>query len=168
MYESKQNGRNQSHVRSLIDKDDQHLAQLVAQKRFSRWLVQNQIFDIQIVSRALLETPAERLQVGSLAQLLGFLTTAQIEEIRRLQHAIGGSVRTVRGRSGLFDGRPAGHSPGHSGGAAQSPRSHADDYGPGRQGQGGRPLDAISCDSVGKRASERCYGLKSGGSGFIR
>ncbi len=89
MYESKQNGRNQAHVRSLIDKDDQHLAQLVAQKRFSRWLVQNQIFDIQIMSRALLETPAERLRVGSLAQLLGFLTTAQIDEIRRRQHATG-------------------------------------------------------------------------------
>jgi two-component system, cell cycle response regulator len=87
MYESKQNGRNQAHVRSLIDKDDQHLAQLVAQKRFSRWLVQNQIFDIQIVSRALLETPAERLKVGSLAQLLGLLTSAQIDDIRRRQHA---------------------------------------------------------------------------------
>jgi two-component system, cell cycle response regulator len=87
MYESKQNGRNQAHVRSLVDKDDQQLAQLVAQKRFSRWLVQNQIFDIQIVSRALLETPAERLRVGALAQLLGLLTTAQIDEIRRRQHA---------------------------------------------------------------------------------
>jgi two-component system, cell cycle response regulator len=87
MYESKQNGRNQAHVRSLIDPDDRHLAQLVAQKRFSRWLVQNQILDIQIVSRALLETPAERLRVGSLGQLLGLLTTAQIDEIRRRQHA---------------------------------------------------------------------------------
>jgi two-component system, cell cycle response regulator len=89
MYESKQNGRNQAHVRSLIDADDQHLTQIVAQKRFSRWLVQNRIFDIQIVSRALLETPAERLRVGSLAQLLGWLTSAQIDEIRRRQNATG-------------------------------------------------------------------------------
>lgn len=89
MYESKQNGRNQAHVRSLIDTEDRQLAQLVAQKRFSRWLVQNQIFDIQAVSRALLETPAERLRVGSLAQLLGLLTTAQIEDIRRRQQATG-------------------------------------------------------------------------------
>jgi two-component system, cell cycle response regulator len=89
MYESKQNGRNQAHVRSLVDAEDRQLTQLVAQKRFSRWLVQNKIFDIQIMSRALLETPAERLRVGSLAQLLGLLTTAQIDEIRRQQHATG-------------------------------------------------------------------------------
>jgi two-component system, cell cycle response regulator len=89
MYESKQNGRNQVHVRSLIEADDRQLNQLIAQKRFSRWLVQNKIFDIQVVSRALLETPSERLRVGSLAQLLGFLTTAQIEEIRRRQQATG-------------------------------------------------------------------------------
>jgi diguanylate cyclase (GGDEF)-like protein len=89
MYESKQNGRNQTHVRSLIEGDDRQLNQLVAQKRFSRWLVQNKVFDIQIMSRALLETPSERLRVGSLAQLLGFLTSAQIEEIRRRQQTTG-------------------------------------------------------------------------------
>jgi diguanylate cyclase (GGDEF)-like protein len=89
MYESKQNGRNQTHVRSLIETDDRQLNQLVAQKRFSRWLVQNKVFDIQIMSRALLETPSERLRVGSLAQLLGFLTSAQIEEIRRRQQTTG-------------------------------------------------------------------------------
>jgi diguanylate cyclase (GGDEF)-like protein len=89
MYESKQNGRNQCRVRSLIEADDRQLAQLVAQKRFSRWLVQNKVFDIQTMSRALLETPAERLRIGSLAQLLGFLTTAQIEEIRRRQQMSG-------------------------------------------------------------------------------
>jgi diguanylate cyclase (GGDEF)-like protein len=89
MYESKQNGRNQAHVRSLIEADDRQLNQLVAQKRFSRWLVQNKVFDIQIMSRALLETPSERLRTGSLGQLLGFLTSAQIDEIRRRQQATG-------------------------------------------------------------------------------
>jgi two-component system, cell cycle response regulator len=89
MYESKQNGRNRAHVRSLIEADDRQLSQLVAQKRFSRWLVQNKIFDIQIMSRALLETPAERLRLGSLAQLLGLLTSAQIEDVRRQQQATG-------------------------------------------------------------------------------
>ncbi len=64
MYESKQNGRNQTRVRSLIEADDRQLSQLVAQKRFSRWLVQNKVFDIQIISRALLETPSERLRDG--------------------------------------------------------------------------------------------------------
>jgi diguanylate cyclase (GGDEF)-like protein len=89
MYESKQNGRNQFRVRSLIEADDRQLAQLVAQKRFSRWLVQNKVFDIQTMSRALLETPSERLRIGSLAQLLGFLTAVQIEEIRRRQQSSG-------------------------------------------------------------------------------
>jgi diguanylate cyclase (GGDEF)-like protein len=89
MYEAKQNGRNQSRVRSLIDADDRQLAQLVAQKRFSRWLVQNKVFDIQTMSRALLETPAERLRIGSLAQLLGYLTAAQIDDVRRRQQSSG-------------------------------------------------------------------------------
>lgn len=97
MYESKQNGRNQAHVRSLIEADDRQLNQLVAQKRFSRWLVQNKVFDIQIMSRALLETPSERLRTGSLGQLLGFLTSAQIDEIRRRQQATG----TRFGRCGM-------------------------------------------------------------------
>ncbi len=85
MYESKQGGRNRVHVRSFIDADERRLAQLVAQKRFSRWLAQNKLFDIPTLSKALLEMPAERLRVGSLAQLLGYLTSAQIEEIRRRQ-----------------------------------------------------------------------------------
>ena len=89
MYESKQNGRNQVHVRSLIEAEDRQLSQLIAQKRFSRWLVQNKVFDIQVMSRALLETPAERLRTGSLAQLLGYLTSAQIDEIRKRQQMTG-------------------------------------------------------------------------------
>jgi diguanylate cyclase (GGDEF)-like protein len=85
MYESKNNGRNQFHVRSLIANKDRRLAQLIAQKRFSRWLVQNDILDIPTISRALLETSPERLRVGSLAQLLGMLTPSQIEDVRRKQ-----------------------------------------------------------------------------------
>jgi two-component system, cell cycle response regulator len=89
MYESKHNGRNQFHVRSLIEDKDRRLAQLIAQKRFSRWLVQHDIFDIPTISRALLETSSERLRIGSLAQLLGLLTPAQIEDVRRKQREIG-------------------------------------------------------------------------------
>jgi diguanylate cyclase (GGDEF)-like protein len=89
MYESKNNGRNQFNVRSLIEDKDRRLAQLIAQKRFSRWLVQNGIFDVPTISRALLETSSEHLRIGSLAQLLGVLTPQQIEEIRRKQNATG-------------------------------------------------------------------------------
>jgi two-component system, cell cycle response regulator len=85
MYESKHNGRNRYNVRSLIEGKHRRLAQHIAQKRFSRWLVQNQIFDIPTISRALLETSSERLRIGSLAQLLGLLTAAQVEEVRQQQ-----------------------------------------------------------------------------------
>jgi diguanylate cyclase (GGDEF)-like protein len=85
MYKSKNNGRNQFHVRSLIEDKDRRLAQLIAQKRFSRWLVQNDILDIPTISRALLETSSERLRIGSLAQLFGLLTPPQIEDVRRNQ-----------------------------------------------------------------------------------
>jgi two-component system, cell cycle response regulator len=89
MYGSKNNGRNQYNVRSLIEDKDRRLAQLIAQKRFSRWLVQNEIFDIPTISRALLETSTERLRIGSLAQLLGVLTASQVEEVRRRQRLTG-------------------------------------------------------------------------------
>jgi two-component system, cell cycle response regulator len=89
MYGSKNSGRNQHNVRSLIEDKDRRLAQLIAQKRFSRWLVQNEIFDIPTISRALLETSTERLRIGSLAQLLGVLTAPQVEEVRRRQRLTG-------------------------------------------------------------------------------
>jgi diguanylate cyclase (GGDEF)-like protein len=89
MYESKNNGRNQFNVRSLIEDKDRRLAQLIARKRFSRWLVQNEIFDVPTISRALLETSSEHLRLGSLAQRLGVLTPQQIEEIRRKQNTTG-------------------------------------------------------------------------------
>jgi two-component system cell cycle response regulator len=89
MYESKRAGRNQFHIRSLIEDKHRRLAQLIAQKRFSRWLVQNNILDIPTISRALLETSSERLRIGSLAQLLGLLTPAQIEEVRLKQRETG-------------------------------------------------------------------------------
>jgi two-component system, cell cycle response regulator len=102
MYASKHNGRNQYHVRSLIEDKDRRLAQLIAQKRFSRWLVQNQIFDIPTISRALLETSSERLRIGSLAQLLGVLTPPQIEEVRRRQRTTGERFGNCAVSSGLI------------------------------------------------------------------
>jgi diguanylate cyclase (GGDEF)-like protein len=89
MYESKHGGRNQVHVCSLIEADDRRLAQMVAEKRFSRWLVQHNLFEIPVVSQALLNTPSERFRIGSLAQLLGFLTPAQIEAVRQHQESSG-------------------------------------------------------------------------------
>jgi diguanylate cyclase (GGDEF)-like protein len=89
MYDAKQYGRNQVHLRSLVEPHDRELAQLVAQKRFSRWLVQNNALDIPTVSRALLETRSDRLRIGSLAQLFGFLTAEQLDEVRRRQTCTG-------------------------------------------------------------------------------
>lgn len=102
MYESKQSGRNRAHLRSLIDPADRQLAQLIAKKRFSRWLVQNGIFDVPTISRALLETPFERIRIGSLAQLLGFLTASQIEDVRRRQQSSGKRFGTCAVEAGYL------------------------------------------------------------------
>ncbi len=51
--------------------------------------MQNNIFDIPTISRALLETSTERLRIGSLAQLMGILTPAQIEQVRARQRVTG-------------------------------------------------------------------------------
>jgi len=64
--------------------------------------VQNQIFDIPTISRALLETSSERLRIGSLAQLLGVLTPPQIEEVRRRQRTTGERFGNCAVGSGLI------------------------------------------------------------------
>ena len=133
MYESKQNGRNQVHVRSLIEAEDRQLSQLIAQKRFSRWLVQNKVFDIQVMSRALLETPAERLRTGSLGPITRF---PHVRSDRRNPQAATGDgrpLRTLCHQLGSPDRRPARHPPGDSNRATQPAGPDADYHGSARQ-----------------------------------
>ncbi|MCH9654652.1 MAG: GGDEF domain-containing protein [Gimesia sp.] len=91
MYESKEKGRNQVQVRSIISKDDQELQQLVKRSRFSRWLVTKKIFDIPTISKALLKCPQEekRAKIGKLAIAEKLLTDLQVTKILDLQKESG-------------------------------------------------------------------------------
>lgn len=81
LYESKQSGRNRVTVRSLINDDERQLLTLVAQCRFSRWLVSRGLLDIPTISRALVEGQAQPLPIGELAVQKSLLTCEQVEAI---------------------------------------------------------------------------------------
>ena len=81
MYESKHGGRNQLHVRSLIPPDERLLLQMTLQRRFSRWLVAKQVFDIPTVSRALVEADTTWVRFGEVALRYGHLDQAAVEKV---------------------------------------------------------------------------------------
>ncbi|QDU78413.1 Diguanylate cyclase DosC [Polystyrenella longa] len=85
MYDSKRNGRNQVHVRSIIDPIQEQLTQLSNQKRFSRWLVRHGHARIEEVSQVLLDCHFPHEKIGVLAQNSGYLTAEQVEQILDLQ-----------------------------------------------------------------------------------
>ncbi len=85
MYKSKQNGRNQVHVHSLLNDEDRRMMQRVMAARFSRWLVKKGVFDIPTISKALLQFETEHVYIGELARQQHILTEEQVEEILRDQ-----------------------------------------------------------------------------------
>lgn len=87
MYESKEKGRNQVHVRSIISQEDQELHRLIKRSRFSRWLVTKKVFDIPTISKALLKCPkqGEQVKIGELAIAEKLLTAEQVVKILDLQ-----------------------------------------------------------------------------------
>ena len=89
MYDSKHNGRNQAHVRSLINESERQLMQKVTQQRFSRWLVDRGILDIPTVSRALLQCRPESVRIGELAQRNGYLAEGEVHRILKTQQETG-------------------------------------------------------------------------------
>ncbi|MCA9023260.1 MAG: diguanylate cyclase, partial [Planctomycetaceae bacterium] len=91
MYESKENGRNQVHVRSIISQADQELQKLVKRCRFSRWLVTKEVFDIPTISKALLKCTKQQNQprIGELAIAEKMLTEDDVSKILELQELKG-------------------------------------------------------------------------------
>ncbi|QDV48537.1 sensor domain-containing diguanylate cyclase [Gimesia fumaroli] len=87
MYESKEKGRNQVHVRSIISQEDQELHRLIKRSRFSRWLVTKKVFDIPTISKALLKCPkqGEQVKIGELSIAEKLLTADQVVKILDLQ-----------------------------------------------------------------------------------
>ncbi|MCA9114214.1 MAG: HDOD domain-containing protein [Planctomycetaceae bacterium] len=87
MYDSKRNGRNQVHVRSLLSEFERRMAARVLEQRFSRWLVARNAVDIPGVSRAVLKCTPNRVRIGELAQRQGWLTPDDIQQILDDQNA---------------------------------------------------------------------------------
>jgi diguanylate cyclase (GGDEF)-like protein len=86
MYESKRNGRNQVHLKSLMSETETELLNLSMSSRFSRWLVNRQYIDIRQASRALLQTQSPWVPLGELAVVHRLLSEEQIQEIQEVQH----------------------------------------------------------------------------------
>ncbi|QDT66964.1 sensor domain-containing diguanylate cyclase [Calycomorphotria hydatis] len=85
MYDSKENGRNQVHVRVLLSDAEKSLLHKVTARRFSRWLVNQQVLDIPRISQALLKVDAKHIRIGVLAQQRKILSAEQVEQIREEQ-----------------------------------------------------------------------------------
>lgn len=85
MYESKENGRDQIHFRSLLS-DEQHLVYRKTHKyRFSRWLVREEIVSVRHASQALLQTQTDHRKIGQIVLDAGFLNDKEVQQITQLQ-----------------------------------------------------------------------------------
>ncbi|MBL4886346.1 MAG: HDOD domain-containing protein [Planctomycetaceae bacterium] len=81
MYESKKNGRNQVHVRSLFSDSDRKLSKAINQGKMSRWLVNKEVMDIPSISRSLLQVTPDKRALGKMAIELDLIQPDQLEEI---------------------------------------------------------------------------------------
>ncbi len=81
MYESKKGGRNRVTIRCLMQEEERRLTQLVMQRRFSRWLVNQQVLDIPTASKVLLSCDTTRIVVGELACQYGCLDRLALQTV---------------------------------------------------------------------------------------
>lgn len=81
MYDSKKNGRNQVHVRSLFSESDRQLIKAINQNKLSRWLVNKEVMDIPTLSRALLQVAADNRAIGEMAVELGLMLPENVDTI---------------------------------------------------------------------------------------
>ena len=102
MYDSKRNGRNQVHLRSLVSEADRRMAARVLDQRFSRWLVSRKVLDIPAVSRAVLKCQPRRIRIGELAEQQGWLGEDDIRRILEDQQTTSQRFGQVACRLGLL------------------------------------------------------------------
>ncbi|WP_459556314.1 sensor domain-containing diguanylate cyclase [Lacunimicrobium album] len=81
MYDSKKNGRNQVHVRSIIPTDERDMLIKSNQARFSRWLVSQGLIDVQNASQALSQYSHQHQRIGELAAIHGLMTVEQVNNV---------------------------------------------------------------------------------------
>lgn len=87
MYDSKRDGRNRCSFRALIPEHERTRMQAIVRRRFSRWLVDRQLVEMQVASRALLQCEFDRRPLGELARRFQLLTDVQISTILRDQES---------------------------------------------------------------------------------
>lgn len=85
MYDSKRNGRNQVHMRSLIPDSERELIKLATQAKFSRWLVTRGVLDIPKVSQAIAQCKSTHQPIGELATQFRLMTAEQVAEVKQVQ-----------------------------------------------------------------------------------
>jgi two-component system, cell cycle response regulator len=102
LYEAKRAGRNQVRTRSLIHDLDRQVIQMVTNQRFSRWLVAQGLLDVPSASRALLEAPIQPSRIGELAEMYGYLTSAQVTNIMAEQDRCGERFGAIAVRLGYL------------------------------------------------------------------
>jgi two-component system, cell cycle response regulator len=102
MYRSKENGRNQAHVRSLLDEHERQMLDAIVQRRFSRWLVKQDVLDILGVSQALLQCPPPPIRLGELAVREEHLDEQSVQRILEAQQDTNERFGTTAIRLGLL------------------------------------------------------------------
>lgn len=102
MYDSKENGRNQVHLRSLLNESERLLAQKTTARRFSRWLARSHVLDIPTVSKVLLQYENQHVRIGVLSQNAGFLDAGQVDRTLQDQEQTGDRFGETAIRLGLL------------------------------------------------------------------
>ena len=102
MYDSKENGRNQVHIRSLFSEAEKRMQQLISQRRFSRWLVAKGVLDIRQVSKALLNCNTQHIPFGELTQQYDHLDRLQVNTILAEQASTTERFGEIAVRKGLL------------------------------------------------------------------
>lgn len=109
MYDSKENGRNQVHTRSLIPEDEQKIAQVANGLKFSRWLVGRQVFDIRTISSVLVNMERSRARFGDISVNFGYLNTNQVEMVAKDQETSHQRFGRIAIRLGLMTADQCAH-----------------------------------------------------------
>lgn len=109
MYESKRNGRNRVHFQTLLDANEQALLELVNARRFSRWLVRHEVFNIPTLSKVLVNCQPQRERIGFLAQQENFLNLKQVDQIMVEQERTGRRFGAVAVELGLLTDEQLAH-----------------------------------------------------------
>lgn len=103
MYDSKTAGRNQCHVRSLINEEQTHIFESGFSKRFSRWCVRKRMVQMDEMLKLLTDCHVPHQRIGKLALEHQFLTSEQLDQILQVRKRTEQRFGTVAMEMGFLD-----------------------------------------------------------------